>query len=85
MEIIVLSTLFHSVSLNIFLRDFGRKSVAKKVILLYNNIAVLGGELAVPCICNPLQQNRTPPADLCLEGLRSVRDVDSKVLCNGLP
>ena len=37
-----------------FRQNFYIKSVAKKRILVYNRSAVLGGELAVPCICNPL-------------------------------
>ena len=35
----------------------GEKTLAKKILFVYNEYTVLGGESAVPCICNPLQQN----------------------------
>ena len=52
-EIEFLSTLFHTNMTNIS-RDIFGKSVAKRGDFGYNDRAVLGGELAVPCICNPL-------------------------------
>ena len=44
------------------------KTLAKVCIFVYNMITVIGGELAVPCICNPLQQSRTSFPGVRMEG-----------------
>lgn len=65
-------------------RKYG-KTLAKNKKFVYNERTVLGGESAVPCICNPLQQSRISLSGAPMEGPHAVRGVDSKVLCNALP
>ena len=46
----------------------GGKTVAFLAEIAYNHGTVPGGELAVPCICNPLQQSLHAGLGFCREG-----------------
>lgn len=61
------------------------KNVAKTRVLSYNVFAALGGEPAVPCTCNPLQQDRKAVRGRVLESTERIRSVDNKVPCNIAP
>ena len=50
--------------------------------MCYNYPTVPGGEIAVPCTCNPLQQDLFAPPDARDGRLPRIRGVDLKVLCN---
>jgi len=47
--------------------------------VLYYDMAVLGGELAVPCTRNPLQRDRTPTRGLTAQGPARARDEEDRV------
>ena len=51
-------------------------------MLWYNTYVVLGGELAVPCICNPLQQSRMIASVNFVFKESQQTNVEAKVLCN---
>ena len=50
---------------------------------IFKGIAVLDGEVAVPCTRKPLQRGRIPAPGFSLWGPAPVRGVDDWVSCDG--